>query len=88
MLGRVAVDMCVGSAIGSYISWKAKGDTNAIMGMIPIATGLIVGEGVWSVPQAILNFAGATPPVCMQFFKSSAVTADISAVSASSWPLG
>lgn len=80
--------MALGSAIGSWWAWKAGGTSSAMMKVIPVATGLIVGEGLWSVPQAILNFAGATPPVCMQFFRSSAVTSDIAAVGASSWPLG
>ena len=38
--------------------------------IVPVATGLITGEGIWAVPQAILSFIGVTPPICMAFFKS------------------
>ena len=88
LMCRVAIDMCIGSAIASFWAWRAKGAAESMLDVIPVATGLIVGEGIWAVPQAILNFAGVVPPVCMAFFRSGEVTADIAAVSATGWPLG
>ncbi len=40
---------------------------------VPAAAGLISGEGLWAVPEAIL--ALATPPLCMQFIATSAEAA-------------
>ncbi len=42
---------------------------------VPAAAGLISGEGLWAVPEAILALAKATPPLCMQFIATSAEAA-------------
>jgi len=42
---------------------------------VPVAAGLISGEGLWAVPEAILALAKATPPLCMQFIATSAESA-------------
>ncbi|XP_011072202.1 probable metal-nicotianamine transporter YSL7 [Sesamum indicum] len=60
-----AIDMCVGSLI-LYI-WqkvnKAKADA---FGPV-VASGLICGDGMWTLPSAILALAGVRPPICMKF---------------------
>ncbi|CAL9753400.1 unnamed protein product [Musa acuminata subsp. burmannicoides] len=61
----VAVDMCVGSVI-LYV-W-AKIDQEAADASGPaVASGLICGDGLWSLPQAVLALAQVRPPMCMQF---------------------
>lgn len=42
---------------------------------VPAAAGLISGEGLWAVPEAILALAKANPPMCMQFIATSAEAA-------------
>ncbi|KAM3731644.1 hypothetical protein ACB098_12G179900 [Castanea mollissima] len=60
-----AIDMCVGSLI--LFVWekinKAKADAFAPA----VASGLICGEGIWSLPASILALAGVKPPICMKF---------------------
>ncbi|XP_064965487.1 probable metal-nicotianamine transporter YSL12 isoform X2 [Musa acuminata AAA Group] len=61
----VAVDMCVGSVI-LYV-W-AKIDQEAANASGPaVASGLICGDGMWGLPQAVLALAQVRPPMCMQF---------------------
>jgi hypothetical protein len=39
--------------------------------MIPaVASGLICGEGLWTLPAAILALAKIKPPICMNFVAS------------------
>ncbi|XP_047179270.1 probable metal-nicotianamine transporter YSL7 isoform X2 [Vigna umbellata] len=60
-----AIDMCVGSLI-LYV-WerinKAKADAFAPA----VASGLICGDGIWTLPASILALAGVKPPICMKF---------------------
>lgn len=60
-----AIDMCVGSLI-LYV-WerinKAKADAFAPA----VASGLICGDGIWTLPASILALAGVKPPICMRF---------------------
>ncbi|XP_059643702.1 probable metal-nicotianamine transporter YSL7 [Cornus florida] len=59
------IDMCVGSLI--LFVWqkinKAKADAFAPA----VASGLICGDGVWTLPSSILALAGVNPPICMKF---------------------
>ncbi|KAL9324327.1 hypothetical protein ACSQ67_009184 [Phaseolus vulgaris] len=65
-----AIDMCVGSLI-LYV-WerinKAKADAFAPA----VASGLICGDGIWTLPASILALAGVKPPICMRFFSRAA----------------
>ncbi|XP_021282284.1 probable metal-nicotianamine transporter YSL5 [Herrania umbratica] len=60
-----AIDMCVGSLI--LFVWekinKAKADAFAPA----VASGLICGDGIWTLPSSILALAGVKPPICMKF---------------------
>ncbi|XWS42943.1 hypothetical protein CRYUN_Cryun16bG0057400 [Craigia yunnanensis] len=60
-----AIDMCVGSLI--LFIWekitKAKADAFAPA----VASGLICGDGIWTLPSSILALAGVKPPICMKF---------------------
>ncbi|KAL6959734.1 putative metal-nicotianamine transporter ysl7 [Sarracenia purpurea var. burkii] len=60
-----AIDMCVGSLI--LFVWgkinKAKRDAFGPA----VASGLICGDGIWTLPSSILALAGVNPPICMKF---------------------
>ncbi|GMN22655.1 hypothetical protein TIFTF001_051231 [Ficus carica] len=60
-----AIDMCVGSLI--LFVWtkvnKAKADAFAPA----VASGLICGDGIWTLPASVLALAGVKPPICMKF---------------------
>jgi hypothetical protein len=57
--------MCVGSLI--LFIWekiyKAKADAFGPA----VASGLICGDGIWTLPSAILALVGVKPPICMKF---------------------
>ncbi|KAJ8752163.1 hypothetical protein K2173_003771 [Erythroxylum novogranatense] len=60
-----AIDMCIGSLI--LFVWgkvdKAKADAFGPA----VASGLICGDGIWTLPSSILALAGVKPPICMKF---------------------
>lgn len=60
-----ATTMCVGSLI--LFVWekvsKTKGDAFAPA----VASGLICGDGIWTLPASILALIGVKPPICMKF---------------------
>lgn len=60
-----AIDMFVGTVI-LYV-WqrldKAKADAFAPA----VASGLICGDGIWSLPSSVLALVGVKPPICMKF---------------------
>ncbi|EXB22895.1 putative metal-nicotianamine transporter YSL8 [Morus notabilis] len=65
-----AIDMCVGSLV--VFVWeklnKAKADA-----LVPaVASGLICGDGIWTLPASILAVAGVKPPICMKFLSRAA----------------
>lgn len=60
-----AIDMCVGSAI--LFVWEKVNKTGADMFAPSVASGLICGEGIWSMPQSVLALAKVEPPICMKF---------------------
>ncbi|KQJ83669.1 probable metal-nicotianamine transporter YSL12 [Brachypodium distachyon] len=64
-----AIDMFVGSVI--LFVWgivnKAKADAFAPA----VASGLICGDGIWTLPQSILALAKVKPPICMKFLSRS-----------------
>ncbi|XP_030516172.1 probable metal-nicotianamine transporter YSL7 [Rhodamnia argentea] len=60
-----AIDMCIGSLI-VYL-WERSNKTKADAFVPAVASGLICGEGIWSLPSSILALAGVKPPICMKF---------------------
>ncbi|KAF3663233.1 putative metal-nicotianamine transporter YSL5 [Capsicum annuum] len=60
-----AIDMCIGSLI--LFIWtkinKAKADAFGPA----VASGLICGDGIWTLPSSILALSGVNPPICMKF---------------------
>eukprot|EP00884_Botryococcus_braunii_P021600 jgi/Botrbrau1/8123/Bobra.0308s0016.1 len=67
-----AVTMGMGSVI-KYL-WERSDPAAADLFVIPAAAGLIVGDGLWSVPAAILALAKVEPPICMSFTTAAAGT--------------
>ncbi|XP_021751064.1 probable metal-nicotianamine transporter YSL7 [Chenopodium quinoa] len=66
--GYFAIDMCVGSLI--LFVWEYNNKAKADMFAPAVASGLICGDGIWSLPSAILALAGVNPPHCMKFESS------------------
>lgn len=66
--GYFAIDMCVGSLV--VFVWN-KIDSKQSELMVPaVASGLICGEGLWSLPASFLALANVNPPICMTFLPS------------------
>ncbi|CAN0900536.1 Probable metal-nicotianamine transporter YSL7 [Linum grandiflorum] len=63
--GYFAIDMCVGSLI-LFIWGKINKDKADAFGPA-VASGLICGDGIWTLPSSILALAGVHPPICMKF---------------------
>ncbi|KAL5710475.1 Metal-nicotianamine transporter ysl3 [Ranunculus cassubicifolius] len=60
-----AIDMCIGSLIVFVLS---KLNSKKAKVVVPaIASGLICGDGLWTLPAAILALAKINPPICMKF---------------------
>ena len=68
-----AVSMCMGSAI-KWV-WERRNPASADELLVPTAAGLIIGDGLWAVPSAMLAMAKVRPPICMSFTKAVAETA-------------
>lgn len=63
-----AVMMCTGSAV-KWV-WERRDAAGADTFLVPAAAGLIIGDGLWSVPSAVLAMAKVRPPVCMAFMSA------------------
>ncbi|KAI4307733.1 hypothetical protein L6164_030889 [Bauhinia variegata] len=61
-----AIDMCVGSLI--LFIWNKVDKTKAEAFGPAVASGLICGDGIWTLPSSVLALAGIKPPICMKFF--------------------
>ncbi|KAI4374449.1 hypothetical protein MLD38_012442 [Melastoma candidum] len=64
-----AIDMCVGSLI--LFIWEKVNKPNADAFGPAVASGLICGDGIWTLPSSILALAGVEPPICMKFLSRS-----------------
>lgn len=63
-----AIDMCLGSLI-VFVLHKLNPKKAELM--VPaVASGLICGEGLWTLPAAVLALAKVNPPICMKFVPS------------------
>nr|XP_019709332.1 probable metal-nicotianamine transporter YSL14 isoform X2 [Elaeis guineensis] len=60
-----AIDMCVGSLI--LFVWEKINKTQADAFGPAVASGLICGDGLWTLPQSLLALAKVKPPICMKF---------------------
>ncbi|GKV16648.1 hypothetical protein SLEP1_g27262 [Rubroshorea leprosula] len=64
-----AVDMFIGTVI-LYI-WERINRKDAEDYAGAVASGLICGDGIWTLPSAILSIFRINPPICMYFGPSS-----------------
>ncbi|XP_038982835.1 probable metal-nicotianamine transporter YSL12 [Phoenix dactylifera] len=60
-----AIDMCVGSLI--LFVWEKINKTQADAFGPAVASGLICGHGMWTLPESLLSLANVKPPICMKF---------------------
>lgn len=60
-----AIDMFVGSVI--LFVWEKLDKKDAEQYSGAMASGLICGDGIWTVPSAILALCKVNPPICMSF---------------------
>ncbi|PIA35485.1 hypothetical protein AQUCO_03500089v1 [Aquilegia coerulea] len=60
-----AIDMCVGSLI--LFVWQKVDRIKADAFGSAVASGLICGDGIWTLPSSILALCGVQPPICMKF---------------------
>ncbi|KAA8533357.1 hypothetical protein F0562_033110 [Nyssa sinensis] len=65
-----AIDMCIGSLI--LFVWQKMNKAQADAFGPAVASGLICGDGIWTLPSSILALAGVKPPICMKFLSRSA----------------
>ncbi|KAK4283308.1 hypothetical protein QN277_000272 [Acacia crassicarpa] len=65
-----AIDMCVGSLI-LYV-WERMNKAKADAFAPAVASGLICGDGIWTLPASILALAGVKAPICMKFLSRKA----------------
>ncbi|PON61277.1 Oligopeptide transporter [Parasponia andersonii] len=64
-----AIDMFVGTVILFVWERLNRKDSEDYAGAV--ASGLICGDGIWTVPSAILSIFRINPPICMYFGPSS-----------------
>ncbi|XP_078432637.1 putative metal-nicotianamine transporter YSL6 [Wolffia australiana] len=64
-----AVDMFVGTVV--LFVWERMDRKGAEDFAGAVASGLICGDGIWTVPSAILSILKINPPICMSFQPSS-----------------
>ncbi|KAK3026131.1 hypothetical protein RJ639_042574 [Escallonia herrerae] len=63
--GYFTIDMCVGSLM--LFIWEKINKAKADAFGPAVASGLICGDGIWTLPSSILALAGVNPPICMKF---------------------
>ena len=59
------IDMCVGSFI--LFIWEMRNKAQVDAFGPAVASGLICGDGIWTLPSSILALAKVQPPICMKF---------------------
>lgn len=64
-----AIDMFVGTVI--LFVWESLNRKGAEDFAGAVASGLICGDGIWTIPSAILSIFRINPPICMSFAPSS-----------------
>ncbi|KAE8055063.1 hypothetical protein FH972_011930 [Carpinus fangiana] len=63
-----AIDMCLGTLV--VFVWHKINSKKAELMVPAAASGLICGEGLWTLPAAVLALAKINPPICMKFVPS------------------
>eukprot|EP01018_Ginkgo_biloba_P003653 Gb_40227 [translate_table: standard] len=63
-----AIDMFIGSVI--LFVWERLNHKDAEEYSGAVASGLICGDGIWTIPSAILSLFKVNPPICMSFSPS------------------
>lgn len=63
------IDMCLGSLI--LFVWQRTNKKHADAFAPAVASGMICGDGIWSLPASILALFKLQPPVCMKFLSRS-----------------
>ncbi|GAA0158064.1 transporter [Lithospermum erythrorhizon] len=63
--GYFTIDMCIGSLI--LFIWRTINKEKADAFGPAVASGLICGDGIWTLPSSVLALAGVKPPICMKF---------------------
>ncbi|KAJ4973106.1 hypothetical protein NE237_006280 [Protea cynaroides] len=63
------IDMCVGSLI--LFVWQKINRAKADAFGPAVASGLICGDGIWTLPSSVLALARVSPPICMKFLSSA-----------------
>uniref|UniRef100_A0A0A9DI72 Metal-nicotianamine transporter YSL6 n=1 Tax=Arundo donax TaxID=35708 RepID=A0A0A9DI72_ARUDO len=64
------IDMFIGTVI--LFAWQKMNLEEADSYAMAVVSGLICGDGIWSIPSAVLSILGIDPPICMSFKPSSA----------------
>ncbi|OVA20655.1 Oligopeptide transporter [Macleaya cordata] len=64
-----AIDMCLGSLI--VFVWEKLNRKKASVMIPAVASGLICGDGLWTLPSSILALAKVNPPICMKFVNAN-----------------
>lgn len=64
-----AIDMFVGTVILFVWERLNKEEADDLAGAV--ASGLICGDGIWTIPSAILSISRINPPICMYFGPAS-----------------
>lgn len=57
--------MCAGSLI--LFVWQTRNEAHEDAFGPAVASGLICGDGIWTIPQSVLSIAKVNPPICMKF---------------------
>ncbi|KAI5007169.1 hypothetical protein ZWY2020_047117 [Hordeum vulgare] len=65
LVPAVAIDMCLGSLV-LYLWTRSDRDGAQVFGPV-LASGLICGDGLFSIPYALLARYDVTPPICIRF---------------------
>lgn len=63
--GYFTIDMCVGSLI--LFIWGRIDKKKADAFGPAVASGLICGDGIWTLPSSLLALFSVKPPICMKF---------------------
>ncbi|KAG2573465.1 probable metal-nicotianamine transporter YSL12 [Panicum virgatum] len=64
-----AIDMFIGTVI--LFAWEVMNEAEARAFAPAVASGLICGDGIWTLPQSVLALAKVKPPICMKFLSRS-----------------
>ncbi|KAK4757118.1 hypothetical protein SAY87_007245 [Trapa incisa] len=64
-----AIDMFVGTVI--LFVWESVNRKDAEDYAGAVASGLICGDGIWTIPSALLSIFRTNPPICMYFGPST-----------------